>query len=167
MHATLPRVDVSYRDPMNMVEEIAASENWSYDRCDENEVSLSIPGSFCDYHVSLSWRPDLDTLHMACVLDLRIPPGKHGEIRELVTRINENLWLGHFDLWSADGGLMFRHGLLLAGGAEANVEQCRAMIGLGVEACERYLPAFQFLLWAGKTPRDALAAVLFETLGTA
>jgi hypothetical protein len=62
---------------------------------------------------------------------------------------------------------MFRHSLLLAGGAEPNGHQCQALLKVAVEACDRYYQAFQFLLWAGKSPADALASAMFETVGEA
>jgi hypothetical protein len=36
-----------------------------------------------------------------------------------------------------------------------------------LESCERYFPAFQFVVWAGKGARAALDAALFETAGEA
>jgi hypothetical protein len=36
-----------------------------------------------------------------------------------------------------------------------------------VDACERYYQAFQFVLWAGKTAREAIEGVLFVTEGEA
>jgi hypothetical protein len=36
-----------------------------------------------------------------------------------------------------------------------------------VQACERHFQAFQFVVWAGKTAREALSASLFETTGRA
>jgi hypothetical protein len=75
--------------------------------------------------------------------------------------------VGHFDLWKQDGMVMFRHALVLAGGVEASGTQCEAMLGTATETCERYFPAFQFVVWAGKTARDALDAVMFETSGEA
>ena len=41
------------------------------------------------------------------------------------------------------------------------------MLNAGVEACQRYFQAFQFVVWAGKSARDALDASLFETTGEA
>jgi hypothetical protein len=38
---------------------------------------------------------------------------------------------------------------------------------LAVEACERYYPAIQFVLWAGKSAEEAIAAAMFETQGNA
>ena len=62
---------------------------------------------------------------------------------------------------------MFRHALVLAGGVEASNGQCEAMLGIGLDACERYYPAFQFVVWAGKPAREALDAAMFETAGEA
>jgi len=55
----------------------------------------------------------------------------------------------------------------LTEGIEAGTAQLEAMLAAAVEACERYYQAFQFVIWAGKSPEDALAAVLFETHGEA
>ena len=57
--------------------------------------------------------------------------------------------------------------LLLAGGAEASGRQCEALLENAVSAAERYYPAFQFVIWAGKTAREAMDATLFETAGEA
>ena len=58
---------------------------------------------------------------------------------------------------------------------DINVEAARAALkpakekGLktAVAACDRYFPAFQYVLWAGKSAREALATALFETAGEA
>ena len=34
---------------------------------------------------------------------------------QLIAQINEQLWIGHFDLWTNEGLVMFRHALLLNG----------------------------------------------------
>jgi hypothetical protein len=81
--------------------------------------------------------------------------------------VNEQLWVGHFDLWTQDGLVMFRHALVLAGGVEATSMQCQALLSSALESCEGYFPAFQFVVWAGKTARTALDAAMFETSGEA
>ena len=66
--------------------------------------------------------------------------------------INEQLWLGHFDQWSQQDMVMFRHSLCLAGGARATDAQCGAVVKAAVDACETYFQAFQFVLWANAHP---------------
>ena len=88
-------------------------------------------------------------------------------MQQLIALINEQLWVGHFDLWTKDGMVMFRHALVLAGGVEAAGRQCEALLDTALDTCERYFPAFQFVVWAGKAAREALDAAMFETSGEA
>jgi hypothetical protein len=88
-------------------------------------------------------------------------------VQQLIASVNEQMWVGHFDLWTKDGMVMFRHALVLAGGLEPSDDQCKSVIGTALDSCERYFPAFQFVLWAGKSAREALDATMFETSGEA
>ena len=36
-----------------------------------------------------------------------------------------------------------------------------------LEECERFYPVFQFVLWGGKSPGEAIAAALIDTHGEA
>jgi hypothetical protein len=153
--------------PLDRVERLANAREWCVDRCGDDELNMIIAAAWGDLSVSLNWRDDYESLHIACSFDMRVPANRREEIGRLTTMLNEQLYFGHFDLWRHDGSVMFRNSLLLAGGAGSNDAQCETLIGLAVEACERYFPAFQFVIWAGKTAEDALAASLIETVGEA
>ena len=60
---------------------------------------------------------------------------------------------------------MFRHALLLAGGVEVAGRQCEALLDAALDTSERYFQAFQFVVWAGKSAREALDAAMFDTVG--
>ena len=62
---------------------------------------------------------------------------------------------------------MFRPSLLMVGGADPDGRQCEAILKTAVCNCDRYYQAFQFILWAGKSPREALDCAMFETQGEA
>ena len=153
--------------PLDVVERLASLRDWIFDRAETDEMSVSVAGRWTDYHVAFTWIEDVEALHVACAFDLKVPDRRRQEILQLLSRINEQLWVGHFDLWSSENVVMFRHALLLAGGAEPTHAQCETMLRVSVEACERYFQAFQFVLWAGKSAREALDSVLFETEGEA
>ena len=158
---------IPQRNPVDVVERIAAHRDWSFDRSSEDEVSLVVAGRWSEYQLSFTWMPDIEALHLACAFDLKVPTARRSDVIELVAMVNEQLWLGHFDCWLKDGLIMFRQGLMLAGGATATDDQCEALLATGIDACERYFQAFQFVVWAGKTAREALDATLFETSGEA
>jgi hypothetical protein len=154
-------------NPVDLIEQIAASHDWAFDRSAEDEITISMTGSWCDYNVSLSWMGSLEALHLACAFDFKVNERRKAEVMRLLALVNEQLWLGHFDLWQAEGVVMYRNALLLTEGMEAGLGQLEAMLAAAVDACERYYQAFQFVIWAGKSPEEALSAVLFETHGEA
>lgn len=153
--------------PVDLIEQLAAIHDWSFDRSDADEINISVKGAWTDYHLSFTWREDIEALHLACAFDIPVPENRRNEIYRLIAFINEQLWLGHFDLWSVEGVLMYRHGLLLSGGADPSTDQCEGMLNMAMDTCERYFQAFQFVLWAGKTAEDAMQSSLFETAGEA
>ena len=106
-------------------------------------------------------------LDLASAFDLKVGDQRKPEIVRLLAFVNEQLWIGHFDLWQVEGMIMYRNTLLLTEGAEPTVGQLASLLSAAVDACERYYQAFQFFTWAGKSAEDALAAVLFDTAGEA
>jgi hypothetical protein len=153
--------------PVDVVERIASFNEWAFDRDDEDEISISVKGKLADYHVAFTWLPDLEALHVGCAFDLKVPERRRSAILSLISLINEHLWVGHFDLWSSEDVVMFRHSLLMVGGADPDGRQCEAILKTAVCNCDRYYQAFQFVLWAGKSPREALDSAMFETQGEA
>ncbi len=159
--------DIHYAGhPIDVMETIATSQEWPCERGTDDDVNICIAGTHCDYHLAISWREDLEGLHIACMLDTRVPQNKQKEVYELLALVNEQLWLGHFDMWSSDGTLLFRN-TLMVNEARLNERQCNDLIHHAVGACERFFPAFQFLIWAGYSPRAAFQGAMFETRGDA
>ena len=153
-------------NPIDMMERTAQDHDWACDRSSDDELTLIVAGTWTDYHVSINWRDDLESMHIACAFDFKVPDSRLNEIYRLIAQINEQLWLGHFDLWTQEGLIMFRHALML-NGSLATPRQCEAMLKAALEACERYYQAFQFVVWAGKESREALVSTMFQTEGHA
>ena len=154
-------------NPLEVVERVASTNGWSFERANEDEITILVAGKWSDYQVSYTWMFDIEALHLACAFELKVPERSRGEVQQLISLINEQMWVGHFDLWVQDGIVMYRHALVLAGGVEASGRQCEALLGTALDCCERYFPAFQFVVWAGKGAREALDAAMFETAGEA
>jgi hypothetical protein len=153
--------------PVDLIERIAAHHEWAFDRDEEDEISIGVAGTWTDYNIAFTWLPEIEALHVACAFDLKVPSARRTETLSLISLINEQLWIGHFDVWPKDGVIMFRHALLLTGGADLNPTQCEAALANAVAACERYYQAFQFVVWAGKSGREALDTAMIETKGEA
>src|ERR1700747_1187015 len=136
----MPWADIEKQNtnPVDVVERLAAVNEWSFARASDDEVTLGVAGRWADYQVSFTWMPEIEALHLACAFDLRVPERRRHEVTELAALVNEQLWVGHFDVWFKDGIIMFRHALVLTGGVEAADAQCEALLGIALSSCERH-----------------------------
>ena len=157
----------SRNSPLSVVEEIASSNDWSFERSGQDEITILTQGQWTDYQLSFTWMGEIDALHLACAFDMKIPEARRSEVQRLIAAINEQLWIGHFDVWLTTGSIMYRQALILPGGMTASPAQCELMLEGALHACERYYPALQFVIWAGKTASEAMDAAMFDTAGEA
>ena len=86
---------------------------------------------------------------------------------EVLALVNEQMWLGHFDVWSSGMVLLYRHALMLGDDGLLSLAQAQTAVEAAIEECDRFYPAFQFILWGDKTPQEALAAALVDAAGEA
>ena len=70
---------------------------------------MEAPGTWCDYGMFFAWSDDLKALHFSCALDMRVQSKLMGQVYELLAKLNERLWMGHFAIWVEEGIPMFRH----------------------------------------------------------
>jgi hypothetical protein len=154
-------------NPLDIIEEIVTSNEWPFERAADDELVAQVPGRWCDYRAFFAWNEDMSALHFACGLDLRLPRHRRGVVMELLALINERLWLGHFELSGEENLPTFRHAVPLRGARGATVEQIEDIVDVALTECERFYPAFQYVVWGGKDPAEAVAAACLEPMGEA
>jgi hypothetical protein len=153
--------------PMDALEAAADRLQFDRERVADGELHIVLPGIWRDIGLWFTWRAELSTLQMGAPMDLKAPPGRLNEASRLVAMVNERLWVGHFDLWADDYSIVLRHSAILPENGRFESGQAEAVIRAAGEAIDRFYPAFNFLVWGGKNPEDALRASIFETAGNA
>ncbi len=153
--------------PIDMLCAYFDAHGWSHEHVSDDEIVANTQGSWASYEVRAVWRAEDQVLQLLVFPDIRVLEDKRGAIYETIGLINEQLWLGHFELWSSSGILLFRHGLLIGEGEGLSLEAAETVVESAIDECERFYPVFQFVLWGGKTPSDAIASSLIETRGEA
>jgi hypothetical protein len=154
-------------DPLDVVEHVLAAENLTFDRTDDGDLAFSLIGDWKDYELWFAWREEAGCLQLCLALDLQVSQPMRAGLYELLALVNQRVWIGHFELWTEDDELLFRHALPLPEGERPTLAQAAAMIDAAVEAADRFYPAFDFLLNHGKSATDAVSSCLFETVGRA
>lgn len=153
--------------PVEMLAQLFEAHGWPCQQVSEDEISGEIQGSWTSYQLRCVWRAEDRVLQILCLPEVRVPDAKRRHAQELLTLINEQVWLGHFELWSNGGVLLYRHGLMLGDEGLLSIAMASQAIESAVAECDRFYPAFQFVLWGDKRPREALEAALVDAAGEA
>jgi hypothetical protein len=153
--------------PLDVVEQIIVGHEWPFDRHGNDELAVGIAGSWCEFQLWFSWNDERHALQICCAYDMKVPAQRRPAVHGLLALLNEQLWLGHFDMCSSTGVPMFRHTVMLRDGAPAEASVIEEVLAIAIGEAERFYPAFQFVVWANKQPGEAMAAALIETAGRA
>ena len=155
-------------NPIDTVEDVLTpDDSLQLSRPSSRELLVVTPGQWASYRLHCFWQIELQALHTAAMIELKIKEAQKPKIMELMCLINARLWIGHFELSDEETMPVFRHGLLLRGQERVAREQVKDMMEVAIGECDRFYPAFQLVLLAGHTPKAALEAAMVETVGEA
>jgi hypothetical protein len=152
---------------LDVVEQTLLGCDWACERSEEGVIQCASMTKWGEFGGMFVWREQPASLNFSLTLDLRAPNAKHSAISELLRKINERLWLGHFDYWNDDGVAVFRHTIPMLDRIAPEPGEIAAVLTAALDAADQFLPAFNFVVWAGKSAEEAVTAVVFETAGEA
>ncbi|MBM0170126.1 YbjN domain-containing protein [Altererythrobacter sp. C41] len=153
--------------PVDMLAALFEARGWPCRSLSEEEILGEIQGSWGKYQLRGIWRHEDRVLQLLSLPDIRVPREKMRDAYELLALVNEQLWLGHFDIWSQGDMLVYRNGVMLGADGLLGLDQAQALVETAIDECDRFYPAFQFVLWSDKAPREALASALVDAAGEA
>jgi len=160
--AKLARALPNRENPIDVFERISIAEHHEYERVKPEEIHITLPGLWCHHDLILTWDSETEALSLFLAFDGRTPGGKRDDMCRLISLINERLAHGHFDYWGENSALVYRHSHSLRGGAKLLIEQAQDLVVQAMDAAERGYPASQYVIWAGKSPEDALTSALVD-----
>src|SRR3954451_14347355 len=100
--------------PIDMLEHYFGAHGWACER-GEDEIVANFQGSWAQYEMRAVWRDEDHVLQYLALPDIRVAADKRAAVYETIGLINEQLWIGHFELWASSGLVLFRHATLLEG----------------------------------------------------
>ena len=153
--------------PIDIVESLAAHHEWDFDRIADDQIAMSVEGQWRTYSITLAWSGYDETLRMICTFEMEPPEDKLPQLYEALNAVNDQCWAGAFTYWGEQKLMVYRYGLVLAGGQMASPDQIDTLIASAVMSAERYYPAFQLVVWGDRRPKDALQIAIAEAYGRA
>ena len=153
--------------PIDIVEHIAEHHEWTFDRIADDQIAMAIEGQWKTYSITLAWSGYEEMLKMVCSFEMEPPSDRMPELYEVLNQVNDQCWAGGFTYWTEQNMMIYRYGLVLAGGQVASPDQIDTMISAAIMSAERYYPAIQLATWGGRTVDDAMQVAIAEAYGRA
>lgn len=153
-------------NPLDSVEDVLNANNWVFSRMNSDELMVSVTGKSGQYRLFFIWQEDMQALQFCAQYDLSIAPGNRAPAQEALFSINENLWMGHFDLPRDTGVPTYRYTCLFRGpGRDGTMEMIEDLVDISLAQCERYYPVFTMLSSANDVSGQNLSLALMDTAG--
>jgi hypothetical protein len=112
------------------------------------------------------WQEDLDALQFFASYDIEIKPDNMGPAACALMLVNENLWMGHFEIPRDTRKPRYRHTCLMRGqNKNASSDHLEDLLDISMIQCERYFSLFQLLNTMDDPDDKMLALALMETRG--
>jgi hypothetical protein len=154
-------------NPLDVLEDIVTANEWLFERSNDDELIVELAGRWCHYRMYFVWQRGIGALQFSCQFDLKVPDAKRSDVNDLLAMLNNRLWLGHFDMEQQQATPLFRYALLTRGERMPKIEILEDLVEIALTECERFYPAFQFVIWGGKKAAEAMAASMIEVAGEA
>ncbi|MDP9126896.1 MAG: YbjN domain-containing protein [Pseudomonadota bacterium] len=158
---------VAPSNPLDILEDIVTANEWMFERSNDDELIVELAGRWCHYRMFFVWQREIGALQFTCQFDMKVPDGKRSDVNDLLAMLNNKLWLGHFDLELQQNTPLFRYTILARNDRMPGVEVLEDLVEIALTECERFYPAFQFVIWGGKRAAEAVAASMIEVAGQA
>ncbi len=153
--------------PIDCVEEVLTANNWTFERTHDDELVVEVSGKGSAYRLFFIWQENMNALQFGCHYDVTIDENNIKAASETVLAINQNLWIGHFDLPKETRTPIFRYTCIFHGAGRASAaETIEDMVDISLVQCERYYPTFDLLTNQEMTlDSQSIALALMETAG--
>lgn len=156
-------------DVLDLVEDLAEARKWTCVREDDTFLTLTVPGiDGISYDICMEWQDEFASLLFACSLPMAIDDQNYEAAARTLEQINQNLWLGHFDLSNHKKYPTFRYTFLFRLiPSHIAVDMIADVVDVAVAECNRFHSTFQMLQAGDVRLQDNLSAAVFETVGEA
>ncbi len=135
------------------------SDNWPYEKMeDEFVVRVLFRGDNAQFACFAQAREEQQQFVFYSICPVAVPEHKRPEIAEFITRANFDMVIGNFELDYEDGEVRFKTSIDVEG-AELLSTLIKPILYANVLMMDQYLPGMMGVIYADKTPADAVAQV--------
>ena len=160
--------DTLHRDaanPLDNIEDILNANDWSFNRMGDNELTVNLAGKFCNYRLIFLWQADMSALQFSVQYEIAIHPLNLSKAGKVLMTINENTWMGHFEVCADTCIPSYRYTTLLNPENKQSYDALESIVDIALAQCETNYAAFSLLTDQNAANDETLPLALMQTQG--
>ena len=59
--------------PLDIIEHLVVANDWVFERPNNQEIAIQVPGRWCDYNIYFAWNSSASAMHFSLAVDNRVP----------------------------------------------------------------------------------------------
>lgn len=152
-------------NPLDNIEDILNTNDWAFDRMNDQELVVTLTGKYCDYRLVFLWQADMKALQFCVQYAFEISPHNLHKAGKVLMTVNERAWMGHFEISYGTCVPSFRYTYLFHGMNKNTQEDLENIVDIALAQCETNYAAFSLLTSENAANDETLPLALMETLG--
>ena len=153
-------------NPINIFEKIVISNNWAFERPFDEEIYVEVPNKYSNLIFQISWSRKEQTIDLKASFYIKMDFSRNDEIYKLLNLINYSTNIGHFQI-NESKYPTFKYSIIFNDIKNLKHDILKRTLNHAISESEKFFPAFQLVLWAGKTAEEAILFSDFTTEGKA
>ena len=146
---------------------LAMKNKLSFSRLNNNEIFLSMRGKIKEYNISVILKSDYDMIYFSCDIGLTVPEEKYVAITDALVKVNERIWVGHFDLISTEKILVYSLTIPYISLFSADEEVIDSILQLILNECDRFYDYFYMVIENKELSELSVGTLFLESAGEA
>ena len=159
-------LSVEDNNPLDVLQDLSKSKKWELVRENEDLLIIDFIGDQQNYKLFIEWQEEFQSLQVSCLINLTLEETQIPAAAQLILEINENLWLGSFNISKLQP--VFNYAMMLQAVPDTmSIPMILDLLDIMVAECDRFYTTFELLSNGDVRTRDVLSAAMFETVGEA
>jgi hypothetical protein len=149
-----------------MAERLATKLDLSYNRCEEDEIIIKLDGQRATYNLTVLLGRE-DVMYFSCNLNILVPKRRRARLVDAIVKVNEQQWLGHFDLSSKSRYIFYSLQIPFTSSFLAEELIIEDSLRIVMAECDQFYHYFSALAMGDIPTGVSIDALMLESAGEA
>lgn len=152
---------------IDLTESLANKLNLNSSRIDDNEISIILRGDKSDYNLTVILKQEYEMIYFSCELDIKVTKDTYNVMIDAIVKANERIWIGHFDLLSAENEIVYSVTIPFISSFLADELIIESTIRMIIEECDRFYHYFLMISKGDILCDTSIDTMFMEAVGEA